>query len=197
MWACGPIGVPRKRLPFEQFVEPSNGAESLESFDLNNCDARKQNKPTWTNTPPERSSRSAYSSTSLPAMPSCPSLSLSSRYVTNNLRAVPLYSRMMRDRRHPTASSSIQSPLSSALPPTSRRRRTERSIRLGVTDLILAYLRAANICWRATGSTGLTRWALKPASRERLRSSSCPQPVTATRTMSLPHGCSRIRRAAS
>ncbi len=66
-----------------------------------------------------------------------------------------------------------------------------------IHDLILAYLRDANICRRATGSTGLTMWALKPASRERLRSSSCPQPVTATRTMSLPHGCSRIRRAAS
>src|SRR5207248_816318 len=43
-------------------------------------------------------------------------------------------------------------------------------------DLMLAYLRAANICWRATGSTGLTMWNLNPAACERLRSSSCPQP---------------------
>src|SRR5437773_7830334 len=66
-----------------------------------------------------------------------------------------------------------------------------------IHDRILAYLRAASSCWSAAGSTGLTKWALNPASCERLRSSSCPQPVTATRTMSLPHGCSRIRRAAS
>ena len=32
-------------------------------------------------------------------------------------------------------------------------------------------------------------WASKPASLDRWRSSSCPQPVRATSTRSLPHGC--------
>src|SRR5450631_2201599 len=104
MWVCGPSVVPRKRLRFERFVEPSREGASFESFDLNNCDARKQNKPTRTNTLPEWSSSSAFSSTSLPAVPRCPSFSLRSRHVTKNLRALPLYGMKMIDRRHPTTS---------------------------------------------------------------------------------------------
>ena len=50
---------------------------------------------------------------------------------------------------------------------------------------------------RACGSTGLTRWWSKPASCDRRRSSSWPQPVRAISTMLLPHGCSRMRRQAS
>ena len=47
-----------------------------------------------------------------------------------------------------------------------------------------------------SGSGGLVRWWSKPASRERRLSSSCPQPVRATRTTRSP-SCSRIWRAAS
>ena len=47
----------------------------------------------------------------------------------------------------------------------------------------------------AAGSTGLTRWWSNPASCERRRSSSWPQPVRATSITLLPHGCSRMRRA--
>lgn len=49
----------------------------------------------------------------------------------------------------------------------------------------------------AASSTGLTTWKWKPASFERRLSSSCPHPVTATRVMSRPHTCCRIRRATS
>ena len=50
---------------------------------------------------------------------------------------------------------------------------------------------------RAVYSTGFTMCALKPASLDLRRSSSWPQPVSATRIMLWPHGCSRIFRAAS
>src|SRR5436190_7386673 len=50
----------------------------------------------------KRSSWSAYSSTSLPATPRCPSLSFPSRHVTNILRAVPLFSRKKRESRSET-----------------------------------------------------------------------------------------------
>lgn len=50
---------------------------------------------------------------------------------------------------------------------------------------------------RAAVSTGLTKWWSNPASALFCRSSSWPQPVRATSTMSLPHGCSRMRRHAS
>src|ERR1019366_6200960 len=79
---------------------------SVGSFDLYVCDARKQNKPTWTNTPPEWSSTSAYSSTSLPALPRCPSFRLPSGDGTNNLLSVPHQKMKKRNRRHPTHSPS-------------------------------------------------------------------------------------------
>src|SRR5207244_7404359 len=37
-----PNRVPGKQSPFEQFVESSNGDESLESFHLHNCQAEKK-----------------------------------------------------------------------------------------------------------------------------------------------------------
>ena len=45
--------------------------------------------------------------------------------------------------------------------------------------------------------TGLMKWWSKPASRERRRSSSRPQPLSAIRTTSAPLGIRRIRRATS
>src|SRR5206468_2910281 len=50
---------------------------------------------------------------------------------------------------------------------------------------------------RSAGSTGLVRWWSKPASVARRLSSSWPQPVIATNTISRPHGCSRMWRATS
>ncbi len=47
------------------------------------------------------------------------------------------------------------------------------------------------------GSMGLTMWESKPAASDLRRSSSCPQPVSATSTMVLPHGFSRIALAVS
>src|SRR5262249_38179838 len=51
---------------------------------------------------------------------------------------------------------------------------------------------SANSFIRACGSTGLTMWWSNPASWERPASSSCPQPVTAMRTIAWPHTCSLI-----
>lgn len=101
MWACGPIAVPRMRLPFAQVVEPSKEAESLESFDRNNCDARKQNKPTWTIT-----LRAVVQVGLLfNGPPGCcrDALHLVFRQVncTDNLRAGQLYCMKMRDRTSP------------------------------------------------------------------------------------------------
>lgn len=45
------------------------------------------------------------------------------------------------------------------------------------------------------GSTGLTKWQLKPASHACRRSCSWPHPVNATNNKSAPQGCLRIRRA--
>jgi hypothetical protein len=50
---------------------------------------------------------------------------------------------------------------------------------------------------RSRGSTGFTMWWSKPASCERRRSSSWPQPVTAMRRDLAAQGCSRMRRQAS
>ena len=55
---------------------------------------------------------------------------------------------------------------------------------------------ASNWC-RASGSTGLTRWWSNPASWERRRSSSCPQPVIATNSRCSWPGRWRSRRATS
>ncbi len=52
-------------------------------------------------------------------------------------------------------------------------------------------------CSRMARSMGLTKCWSKPASWERRWSSSCPQPVTAIITTSLPQGCSRSRRQVS
>jgi len=54
--------------------------------------------------------------------------------------------------------------------------------------------RIVSSCW---GSTGFTRCLSKPASRARRRSSSWPQPVTATSTQSLVAGSAFMRRATS
>ena len=55
----------------------------------------------------------------------------------------------------------------------------------------------ARSCSSASGGTGFTRCASKPASRAWRLSSSWPQPVSATRYMRLPQLCSRMRRATS
>ncbi len=77
---------------------------------------------------------------------------------------------------------------------SSRGRSAHRRWRCWPSDATAAHLTVvacgpANSCSRVSSSTGLTMWKLKPASCERSRSSSCPQPVNATRIIFRPHGC--------
>src|SRR5262249_13539836 len=50
---------------------------------------------------------------------------------------------------------------------------------------------------KARSSTGFTRWASHPASRDWARSASGPQPVKAKMVMPRPQGAARMRRVAS